>query len=572
MLSPFSMLVPLVALGAMLVSALPLFTIGCWIQDRLFARLDAPPATFALLTIGTSAALGYIVLGGYLIDAGLGRIASASVWVAAAIVLARGGARQRLWLRLTNPDVAIPASAMVAAALFYVTLHFGLLPDPLPDNWSWSGHAQFSRFVATPDHIYPLWFAQQLFDSADLSQHHLSDRPPLQSGMVLVSYPLWRAIESISGQPGVTSSFYQVFAVLLQCSWIAAVYALLRAIRIDGLRLAIVLLTLIPSHFFFVHSVFVWPKLLAGSLAIGSFCLLLFRDANSPNPSTPRVAAAAGMAILAFLAHGGVATALLGFGLVGMAPHYFPGWRNALIGICIVVMLWAPWAAVIRWVAPPGNYIAKVHLAGVNSRDDRTTFEAVRDAHAAMPLPRLLERKWRKVRYVAGLDDPNRSFGDLESAFRSMRRTQFLQVVPSLDVLNLGWLIVPAGCWVGSAASRRRFRVLGRLLAISLLCVGLWIAVLFSPPIIQHASFAAMILLFTSLAAAIAMLPLAVAVPILLTHVAIAPAAILGFSAVRQYAAFNLTIACLVYLAGVASVIAFRSRLADLDDGIEPSS
>ena len=132
MLSPFSTLVPLVALAAMLISALPLVTIGCWTQDRLFARLQAPPATFVLLALGTSAAVGYGVLYAYLIDATVGRIASAAVWVAAASALVRRSERRRIVARIASPDVAIPGVAMLGTALFYVSLHFGILPDPLP--------------------------------------------------------------------------------------------------------------------------------------------------------------------------------------------------------------------------------------------------------------------------------------------------------------------------------------------------------------------------------------------------------------------------------------------------------
>ena len=424
--------------------------------------------------------------------------------------------------------------------------------------------------VGAPDHKHPLTFAQRLFDSVDL--HHITDRPPLQAGMVLVPYPLWRVLESLSGQPLVTSSCYQVFSVLLQCSWVAAVYALLRGLGLATSRIGIVCMALIPSHFFFIHSVFVWPKLLAGSLAIGTFCLLLFREPGSPKPPTQRVAAAAALAALAFLAHGAVTTALLGFGLVLVWPRTFPGWRSTLIAAAIVGMLLAPWAAVVRWVAPPGNYIAKFHLAGVEKADDRGTFEAVRDTHARVPLRRLAERKWRKARYIVGLDDPDRSFADLETAFHSIRRSQYLQLAPSLDALNLGWLIVPIGLLLGSRGSRREFRALARLLAIAGLCIAVWIAVFFSAPIIQHASYATMILLFASLAAAIATLPLAVALPILLAHVAIAPAAILGFSPTRQYAPLSLAVAAIVYLGLIGSWVWFSRRFPVLSDPRAESS
>ena len=122
--------------------------------------------------------------------------------------------------------------------------------------------------------------------------------------------PIGRSLQTLTGDPSIVGAGYQVFGILLQCSWVAAVFALLRCIGLTSRRVALVVLALIPSYFFFIQSIFVWPKLLAGSLAVGSFCLLLCRDRTTALPVS-HAGSAAALAVLAFLCHGGVATALL---------------------------------------------------------------------------------------------------------------------------------------------------------------------------------------------------------------------------------------------------------------------
>jgi hypothetical protein len=550
MISPFSPLTPALVLVVLLAAALPLFVLGVTVQTRLFPRLALPLSLFSLLSIATSASIGYAVFWCYFASARFGQAVSVLLWLAAVAVVLVPSRHRQLRRVVRQPEVAIPSLLMLCAAFFYLTLHLGLLPDPVPRGWSWSRHANLSGMVRAPDNGIPREFAKKLYESSELRGSHHSDRPPLQTGLVLIQYPVWQAIESASGNEKVVDAYYQVFGVLLQCTWIPAAYALMRMVGLASPQVVFVLLALIPSHFFFIHSVFVWPKLLAGGLAVGAFCLLLLGGSASRPLPRRHMATAAALAALAVLAHGGVATSLVGFGLALSLPRLFPGWRNVLLGVLVMGALIAPWTAYQRYADPPGNYVIKNHLAGIKTRDDRGTLDAVADAYSAITLRELVETKWRKVRFVLGLDRTPMTIDDVDQFFRAMRRYQFLHVFLSLDVLNLGWLVVVAGAIFGPADSR--YRRLAYVLVIAVLCLIAWILLLLSAPIVQHGSYATMILLFAGLAAAIAQLPPFLSLPLLSVHVVLSAAAILGFALDRQYAPASLAAAAASYLAVVA--------------------
>ena len=86
--------------------------------------------------------------------------------------------------------------------------------------------------------------------------------------------------------------------------------------------------------------------------------------------------------------------------------------------------------------------------------------------------------------------------------FRALRNVQSRYVFPALGLLNLGWLLVGVGLMTGPAERRRAHRNLAQVLGIALLCLTIWILTFLSEPIVQHASYATLQLLFAGLAGA----------------------------------------------------------------------
>jgi hypothetical protein len=80
MISPFSPFTPALVLIVLLAAALPLFALGMTVQARLFPRLALPLSLFSLLSIATSALIGYAVFWCYFAGAGFGRTVSLLLW------------------------------------------------------------------------------------------------------------------------------------------------------------------------------------------------------------------------------------------------------------------------------------------------------------------------------------------------------------------------------------------------------------------------------------------------------------------------------------------------------------
>ena len=107
--------------------------------------------------------------------------------------------------------------------------------------------------------------------------------------------------------------------------------------------------------------------------------------------------------------------------------------------------------------------------------------------------------------------------------------------------------------WLAPEPRRAIYRRLAGILGVAVLSGLAWVTLMFKQAIIQHSSYAMMIMLFTALAAAVAQLPLRLCVPLLLLNVTLTPLSILGFPGAAQYAPVHLILAA----ASAATLVAF---------------
>ena len=95
----------------MLVSALPLFVLGIWIQARASSWLRAPRALFVLLAVATSALVAFGILFFYITSPAVGHAASLAVWIATLAILLFPLERQRVRLAVVDPESERSAAA-----------------------------------------------------------------------------------------------------------------------------------------------------------------------------------------------------------------------------------------------------------------------------------------------------------------------------------------------------------------------------------------------------------------------------------------------------------------------------
>ena len=210
------------------------------------------------------------------------------------------------WLRRNHPEVVVEyrnwiAAALLAAAFYTCAGGVYLYSNDLITN------AQ-NRFLLTggmpPDNVLPYIVADRMYLGEEVRPYLIpgwksSDRPPAQSGAILMQMP-WT---SVIGR----STHSQLLGTFLQSLWITALGVLLRRAGVRPLRIVIVLLLCLFSNFFFFNSYYVWPKLYAAALLlIGLSCTPLVGDCKRGWNLFDTVLAAAAMA-LAMLSHAGVA-------------------------------------------------------------------------------------------------------------------------------------------------------------------------------------------------------------------------------------------------------------------------
>ena len=486
-------LVLAVALGLFLLPGLA----GAGLLRRRWQAF--PPAATVLVAVTVSCGVGYAVFWAYFLDHRFGRAVAIALLIASVLAAVVPSPVRRLVLETARcRDVVVPVVLMFVAAVFYNAVLFAHSPET-PVELRAQRHLTAAGLA--PDNVLPFLLAEHLYDGTDpralLDDWHSSDRPPLQAGVVLTQLPLASGL-------GRAHLHYQLLATALQCSWIPAVWALCGAAQFCRRATAFTLGMAVFSGFFFLDSAFAWPKLLAASLIVLAYVLLLGRD---DHPSVPTVALAALGVALGLLAHAGVVFTLLPL-VVVVALRWArskarPGLPALAAGAVVLVVLVAPWTAYKRYYDPPGNKLSKLHLAGVTGNDDRTVAEAVVDAYSAAGIGRAVDNKLENVRALVG---PRTAWPTLSDAgIAGLRDTELSHVARSLGLLNLGW--IGAAAWL----VRRRARTddVARecliMLAVGVAGLAVWVLLMFGPgtTIVIQGSYATMILLWVGLAGVI---------------------------------------------------------------------
>ena len=299
-----------------------------------------------------SAASGWLLFWAWFANPGLGMAASLALSGAAMLTL---GSKPKLsaWKR-----IAVPAVVSVIVCIGYLSVAGDRGGLELGDNLI-SG-----RYWAILDNAIPQMFAQCLIhDKAGLkpfllADWHSSDRPPLQTGMIMVAYPLVNQAAAPLA--------YLLLSVAVNIFWIWGLWGFLRAVGLTERNIlqAVILITLVGAVF--VNSVYTWPKMLAAALAFTAGAALLVQNC----PRRIRSLMVGSAAALSLLAHGAALFALLGFATLFWARRKEWSLRDLLATAAIAALIYLPWMAYQKFYDPPGDRLIKWHLAGVQAVDE----------------------------------------------------------------------------------------------------------------------------------------------------------------------------------------------------------
>jgi len=351
-----------------------------------------------LAAIAGVACVGYLVFWAYFAHATFGTTVSWASLAAGGLVL--------LWTRRdaapesdrtqarasAHPDRADTARiirlAVTIGALYLAILH--IFPASL-DFYSLA--ANRFRPGLPSDNQLPHEAAERLVAGVPLRQPNSdwlsSDRPPLQCGWELITWP-------VGAKLGIDSrAMSGTAAVWFQLAWVASAFALFRALGLSSRRTAGWVAAIALAGFFLQNTTFTWPKLSAAAFACAAFALWIQPRAGSLRRDDVIVGAV--FAALAWLSHGGVA-----FSFLALAPwlvwRFVRGeWRLWLMGATVFALFAAPWIAYQKYYDPPGNRLLKWHLGGQIPKDERGTLTTIRDGYRALSWAEIWDHKRRNL-------------------------------------------------------------------------------------------------------------------------------------------------------------------------------
>jgi hypothetical protein len=302
-----------------------------------------------------------------------------------------------------------------------------------------------------------------------------SDRPPLQTGMYLLS-----PVVSIVGNKGLG---YQALAIAVQMFVLIGVWCLARAMNSTRAAAALAMIAVTFTPIAIVNGVFVWPKLLAAGFVAVAFALHFYGKRTTVIDGTVVGTSCA----MALLSHGSAIFTLLGMFIAALLMRRLGNLKYIASAVLCVVVLYSPWLAYQQFVDPPGDRLVKWHFAGVGIEgvDNRPLSTALKDAYADVTLTGWVHGReqafWRsfmglKDSYAGTLSAAQSLFiqqdGQASAKLATVRSQQFYGVVIAGGLLGLAFMLIPLGLLDNS------LRPLCLVIALNFI---IWWAVLYDP-------------------------------------------------------------------------------------------
>ena len=357
------------ALLAFAGQALLLLVMALAVRRCLGSHLDLPAGLIPIVAVAGVAALGYLAFWCYFASPLFGRGFSWAVLIASAVILLVPAQTDE-----GGNEMGPPLALACFIGLGFVSLT--CLFDDAP--FSYLAAHRFTMNLPVDNEI-PRLFADRLWSGQSPKQligdWLSSDRPPLQTGWLLLTRPIFAAlgidVDTASSAGG----------VWFQLMWVPAMWAILRRFGASPRESAALIAATAFTGFLLFFTVYTWPKLGAAALVLGMF--VLWTPESDEAAGAGRYAAGGICAALGWLAHGGVAFSLLGFAPLGLVSLLGErrAWRRWLVAGTAFAVIAAPWVAYQKYYEPPGNRLLKWHLAGVIPPDSRSFGETLVDGY-----------------------------------------------------------------------------------------------------------------------------------------------------------------------------------------------
>ncbi|WP_373069703.1 hypothetical protein [Gemmatimonas sp.] len=380
-------MVPLAIVLSVMLVFLAVTCVQIALIEPVARRLALPPSLDFITAVASLALVGFALFWLYLLDPRAGTVALAAFWMVVLTLAAQrvhGSARLPLSADFVQPLVLTLSSACLGLGM--------LLLFRTPDAAAQIAAHRFTVQQLPADNIIPQIFAERLLNDqspkALIGDWLSSDRPPLATGWIL----LFQQPLQLVGVSRANAFFVGSFT--FQMTWVAGVWAVLRACRFGRSASTIAIVFTAFTSVALINSVFTWPKLSAGAFTLAAWAVLL----GSRRIGRAGAVLCAVFLTLALLSHGAAALAVVATVFVLAVEWLRRRDRDqmwiAAWGVGAGTALYAPWFAYQRWYEPPGDRLVKWHLAGVIPIDGRSSTHTLVDVYRQLSVSEWLDLRW----------------------------------------------------------------------------------------------------------------------------------------------------------------------------------
>jgi hypothetical protein len=403
----------------------------------------------ALVEIGLS---GYLAFWAWFLSPHLGHAISVLLPTAGTVVLIWFVPKLNATARSALKRLAVPALLTFCASLMVLAAGFlyGGMESPIATQRTRFSHPLMG------DNALAFIFAGQVHSGhikkPMIGDWQSSDRPPLQTGMVLGQWPFLSQRKELA---------YSIVATVSQSLWMFALWLLLGAFEVNRRAASLVLTISMFSGFAFLNSFYVWPKLFGAAFMIAFSAFFLPPGSAARLRDKPLLAAIPGALLaLGVLSHGASFFAAFGIAVAALLLRLKVPFKQVALMACVCALLYLPWTLYQKLFDPPGDRLLKWHLAGVTQVDPRPFLQVLTSSYRHLTFSQLLYNReqsggrffdhvqeyWGRMGHlVPALLSGSAGHARVVELLSEERVLLFFYLFPALGFLILGPLALAAG-------------------------------------------------------------------------------------------------------------------------------
>lgn len=330
---------------------------------------------------------------------------------------------------------------------------------------SWAANGRFWPAEWSTDNQLPFILAERLYRGGPIvgmfGVWQVSDRPPLLAGLYLYVRELFALMPSAATPSSMAVIWYQLAGIVCNGLWLPIIAWGAERCGMRKYRAQAVAALMAIAPFLLFNTIYAWPKMLGGALALLVIFLLIATWQESRRLSVTETILCGLLAAGALLAHGGTIYGLVVLALWLLLTGQLPGWRALVAGGTVFLGAMLPWMLWQHFAEPPGNALIKFAFAGTFGFEDKakSVTATIIDAYRTLGPDGWLQQKWQQIvlpfwpvnptflcdRAQMGgctadiLNSAARRNADFIQPFGTLGAVQYLLPLLLLPILKHGW-------------------------------------------------------------------------------------------------------------------------------------